>query len=49
MLHAGISGSQLVVIEGAGHTLIWTHGNELMRVTHEFLGPQSGGGSSGKW
>ena len=25
MLHDGISGSQLVIIDGADHTLIWTH------------------------
>jgi len=38
MLHAGITGSQLVVIDGADHALIWTHSDELMRVTDEFLG-----------
>jgi 3-oxoadipate enol-lactonase len=37
MLHAGIGGSQLVVIEGAGHTLIWTHSDEFARVTEDFL------------
>jgi pimeloyl-ACP methyl ester carboxylesterase len=37
MLHAGIRGSKLVVIEGAGHTLIWTHPDEFVRVTDEFL------------
>jgi pimeloyl-ACP methyl ester carboxylesterase len=37
MLHAGIRGSQLVVIEGAGHTLIWTHPDEFVRVTEDFL------------
>jgi len=37
MLHAGIRGSKLVVIEGAGHTLIWTHPDEFMRVTEDFL------------
>jgi pimeloyl-ACP methyl ester carboxylesterase len=37
MLHDGIRGSKLVVIEGAGHTLIWTHSDEFVRVTEEFL------------
>jgi 3-oxoadipate enol-lactonase len=39
MLHEGISGSQLVMIDGADHTLIWTHSDELMRVVDEFLLP----------
>jgi 3-oxoadipate enol-lactonase len=38
MLHTGISGSQLRVINGADHTLIWTHTDDLIRVTDEFLG-----------
>lgn len=38
MLHNGISGSQLVVIDGADHALIWTHSDELLRVADEFLG-----------
>jgi hypothetical protein len=38
MLQEGIAGSNLVVIEGAGHTLIWTRSEELVRVTEEFLG-----------
>ena len=38
MLHHGIRGSTLVVIAGARHTLIWTHPDELVRVTEEFLG-----------
>jgi pimeloyl-ACP methyl ester carboxylesterase len=37
MLHDGIRGSQLVVIEGAGHTLIWTHSDEFVRVAEDFL------------
>jgi len=37
-LHDGIPGSQLVIIEGADHALIWTHLDELMRATDEFLG-----------
>jgi pimeloyl-ACP methyl ester carboxylesterase len=38
MLHDGIPGSQLTIIDGADHALIWTHSDELMRVTDEFLG-----------
>jgi len=37
MLHDGITDSQLVVITGADHALIWTHTHELLRVTNEFL------------
>jgi pimeloyl-ACP methyl ester carboxylesterase len=37
-LHDGILGSQLIVIEGADHALIWTHPDELLRVTDGFLG-----------
>ena len=37
MLHDGIPGSRLVVIDGADHALIFTHSDELMRVTDEFL------------
>jgi hypothetical protein len=33
MLHDGITGSQLVIIDGADHALIWTHSGELVRVT----------------
>jgi 3-oxoadipate enol-lactonase len=38
MLHDGIPGSRLVIVDGADHTLIWTHADELVRVTEEFLG-----------
>ncbi|MDI1476868.1 alpha/beta hydrolase [Polyangium sp. y55x31] len=38
MLHDGIAGSRLVIIDGAGHALIWTHPDEFVRVTGEFLG-----------
>jgi 3-oxoadipate enol-lactonase len=37
MLHDGIPGSRLAVIHGADHALIWTHPEELIRVTDEFL------------
>jgi 3-oxoadipate enol-lactonase len=39
MLHTGISGSKLVMIDNADHALIWTHPAELLRVTDEFLFP----------
>ena len=38
MLHEGIPGSQLVIIDGADHALIWTHSDELVRAVDEFLG-----------
>jgi pimeloyl-ACP methyl ester carboxylesterase len=38
MLHNSIAGSQLVIIDGADHALIWTHANELTQVTDDFLG-----------
>jgi 3-oxoadipate enol-lactonase len=38
MLHAGIPGSQLVIIDGADHALIWTHTDEFLRAVDEFLG-----------
>ena len=37
MLHDGIPGSRLVVIDGADHALIWTHTDEFVRVTDEFF------------
>jgi 3-oxoadipate enol-lactonase len=37
MLHEGIRGSQLVMIDDADHALIWTHTDELVRVTEEFI------------
>jgi hypothetical protein len=39
MLRDGIPGSELVIIDGADHALIWTHPDELLRVMDEFLGP----------
>jgi 3-oxoadipate enol-lactonase len=38
MLHGGIAGSRLVVIDGVDHTLVWSRPEELVRVTEEFLG-----------
>jgi 3-oxoadipate enol-lactonase len=38
LLHHGIAGARFVAIDGAGHTLIWTHPAEFVRVTEEFLG-----------
>ena len=37
MLHNGIAGSQLVVIDRADHALIWARSDELLTVVHEFL------------
>jgi pimeloyl-ACP methyl ester carboxylesterase len=37
MLHEGISGSKLVVIEGGDHALLWAHPDELLRPVNEFL------------
>ena len=37
MLHDGITGSQLIIIEGTNHALIWTHPDKLLGVTNEFL------------
>jgi len=39
MLHDGIVRSQLVVLDGADHALIWTRPNELAQVTEKFLAP----------
>ena len=37
MLHDGIAGSKLVVIDGADHALIWERPDEFVRVVGEFL------------
>jgi len=37
MLHNGIAGSRLVIIDDADHALIWARPDELVRVTGEFL------------
>jgi pimeloyl-ACP methyl ester carboxylesterase len=37
MLHEGISESRLHVVEGATHSLLWTHPDEVVRLTEEFL------------
>jgi pimeloyl-ACP methyl ester carboxylesterase len=37
MLHNGIAGSSLSIINGADHALIWTHTDEFLRVIDEFL------------
>jgi 3-oxoadipate enol-lactonase len=38
MLHDGIRGSRLVVIDRADHALIWMRPDELALVVDEFLG-----------
>ena len=37
MLHNGIVGTQLVVVDGADHALIWTHSDEFAQVIDKFL------------
>jgi 3-oxoadipate enol-lactonase len=37
MLTAGIPASRLVVVGGAGHTLIWTHPDQLLGIVEDFL------------
>ncbi len=37
MLHEGIPGSRLVVIDGADHALVWARPDELTRALDEFL------------
>jgi len=37
MLHEAIRDSRLVVVDGAAHTLIWTHTAEFVRLVAEFL------------
>lgn len=37
MLHDGIAGSKLVVIEGADHPLIWAHPDQLLQGVNAFL------------
>ena len=36
-LHAGIAGARLAVVGGADHALIWSHPDELVRLTEDFL------------
>jgi 3-oxoadipate enol-lactonase len=38
LLHDGVAGAQLAIIDGADHALIWTHPEEFERVTDGFLG-----------
>jgi pimeloyl-ACP methyl ester carboxylesterase len=37
MLHEGISGSKLVIIEGADHALLWVHPDQWLKKVNEFL------------
>lgn len=45
MLHEGIRGSRLDIVNGADHALIWTHTDEFLRVTDEFLAGDPASGS----
>jgi 3-oxoadipate enol-lactonase len=38
MLHDGIPGSRLVIVNGADHALIWTRPDEFVQITDQFLG-----------
>lgn len=37
MLHEGIRGSKLVIIEGGSHTLVWSQPQKLAKIVDEFL------------
>jgi 3-oxoadipate enol-lactonase len=37
MLHDGITGSQLVIVDGANHAVIWARPDEFVRVVDKFL------------
>ncbi|MFV5700212.1 alpha/beta fold hydrolase [Flavobacterium sp. ZT3R17] len=37
MLHEGIMGSQLVIVAGANHALIWSHTDEFIQIVDKFL------------
>jgi 3-oxoadipate enol-lactonase len=37
MLAGGIPNAQLIVIEGAGHVLVWTHPEELVEEVERWL------------
>lgn len=39
MLHEGITGSELVIVDDANHALIWMRPDEFVRATEEFLRP----------
>jgi pimeloyl-ACP methyl ester carboxylesterase len=40
MLHDGIAGSKLVVVEGADHALMWAHPDQWLEKVSEFLGDE---------
>ena len=37
MLHDGITGSKLIIMDNADHALLWGHTDEFMRIVEEFL------------
>jgi 3-oxoadipate enol-lactonase len=37
MLHDGIAGSQLVVVDGTDHALLWERPDEFVRIVDKFL------------
>ena len=40
-LHQGIPGSELVVVTGADHALIWTHTEQFLSIVEAFLDPSA--------
>lgn len=46
MLHRGILGSELRVVEGAGHTLAWTHPAELAALVDDWWTDGTGAGTT---
>jgi len=37
MLHDGITGSRLAIVDGADHALIWTHTDAFLRIIDKSL------------
>ncbi len=42
MLHDGITGSKLVIINNADHALLWAHTDEFLRIVEEFFKDKMG-------
>jgi 3-oxoadipate enol-lactonase len=45
MLHDGITDSQLVIVDGTGHSLFWTHTDKFLQIVGEFIGVEGNKGS----
>ena len=37
MLHEGIKGSEMVIVDNADHALLWAHTSEFLSIVEEFL------------